>query len=108
MIGDRAGPRPAGVPLGGPGGSRDSGGPLRVATVITRLEGGAGVLALRGVEAVEPEAARPTIVTDMNSGSSGATSLTAAIAALALRVSKIVSMSRKSAPPSRKPRAATA
>jgi glycosyltransferase involved in cell wall biosynthesis len=69
MIGDRAGPRPAGVPLGGPGASRASrasrasGGPLRVATVITRLEGGAGVLALRGVEAVEPEAARPTIVT---------------------------------------------
>jgi glycosyltransferase involved in cell wall biosynthesis len=37
--------------------------PLRVATVITRLEGGAGVLALRGVRALDPEVAVPTIVT---------------------------------------------
>jgi glycosyltransferase involved in cell wall biosynthesis len=66
MTGDRAGPGPAEIP--GDSGSRDrgsrgSGGPLRVATVITRLEGGAGVLALRGVEALEPESAQPTIVT---------------------------------------------
>ena len=31
-------------------------GPLRVATVITRLEGGAGVLALRGALALDPAA----------------------------------------------------
>jgi glycosyltransferase involved in cell wall biosynthesis len=37
--------------------------PLRVATVITRLEGGAGVLALRGVQALDPALVRPTIVT---------------------------------------------
>jgi glycosyltransferase involved in cell wall biosynthesis len=37
--------------------------PLRVATVITRLEGGAGVLALRGARALDPEVAVPTIVT---------------------------------------------
>jgi glycosyltransferase involved in cell wall biosynthesis len=36
---------------------------LRVATVITRLEGGAGVLALRGVQALDPVLVRPTIVT---------------------------------------------
>ena len=38
-------------------------GPLRVATVITRLEGGAGVLALRGALALDPAACRPTIIT---------------------------------------------
>ena len=37
--------------------------PLRVATVITRLEGGAGVLALRGALALDPAACRPTIIT---------------------------------------------
>jgi glycosyltransferase involved in cell wall biosynthesis len=37
--------------------------PRRVATVITRLEGGAGVLALRGVQAMDPELVTPTIVT---------------------------------------------
>jgi glycosyltransferase involved in cell wall biosynthesis len=36
---------------------------LRVATVITRLEGGAGVLALRGAQVLDPEVATPTIVT---------------------------------------------
>jgi glycosyltransferase involved in cell wall biosynthesis len=41
------------------GGSR----PLRVATVITRLEGGAGVLALRGAQVLDPEVVTPTIVT---------------------------------------------
>lgn len=40
-----------------------SGQPLRVATVITRLEGGAGVLALRGALAIDSNAIRPTIVT---------------------------------------------
>ena len=32
--------------------------PLRVATVITRLEGGAGVLALRGATALDPAGSR--------------------------------------------------
>ncbi|HTZ26335.1 MAG TPA: glycosyltransferase [Streptosporangiaceae bacterium] len=41
------------------GGSRA----LRVATVITRLEGGAGVLALRGAQVLDPEVVTPTIVT---------------------------------------------
>ncbi|MGE5289605.1 MAG: glycosyltransferase [Micromonosporaceae bacterium] len=36
---------------------------LRVATVITRLEGGAGVLALRGAKALSPEVYEMTIVT---------------------------------------------
>lgn len=35
----------------------------RVATVITRLEGGAGTLALRGVRALDPDAHEVTIVT---------------------------------------------
>lgn len=38
-------------------------GPLRVATLITRLEGGAGVLALRGALALDPGEFRVTIVT---------------------------------------------
>jgi glycosyltransferase involved in cell wall biosynthesis len=37
--------------------------PLRVATLITRLEGGAGVLALRGATALDPGRFRVTIVT---------------------------------------------
>jgi hypothetical protein len=41
--------------------------PLRVATVITRLEGGAGVLALRGARALDPAVAVPTIVTGSGS-----------------------------------------
>jgi glycosyltransferase involved in cell wall biosynthesis len=44
-------------PVGG------NGGRLRVATVITRLEGGAGVLALRGAEAMGHQAIAPTIIT---------------------------------------------
>jgi glycosyltransferase involved in cell wall biosynthesis len=43
-----------------PGGSNH---PLRVAVVITRLEGGAGVLALRGAQAMDPEIVRPTLIT---------------------------------------------
>jgi glycosyltransferase involved in cell wall biosynthesis len=38
-------------------------GPLRVATVIARLEGGAGVLALRGALAMDPDTCRVTIIT---------------------------------------------
>ena len=37
--------------------------PLRVATVITRLEGGAGVLALRGARALDPGLVAVTIMT---------------------------------------------
>jgi glycosyltransferase involved in cell wall biosynthesis len=37
--------------------------PLRVATLITRLEGGAGVLALRGAKALDPDAFLVTIIT---------------------------------------------
>jgi glycosyltransferase involved in cell wall biosynthesis len=57
MIGYRPGLRsrePAG------GGNRL---PLRVATVITRLEGGAGALALRGAQVLDPGVVTPTIVT---------------------------------------------
>src|SRR5580704_11726566 len=36
---------------------------MRIVTVITRLEGGAGVLALRGVRALDPGAFRPLIIT---------------------------------------------
>jgi len=41
--------------------------PLRVATVITRLEGGAGVLALRGIQALDPALVAPLIVTGSGS-----------------------------------------
>jgi glycosyltransferase involved in cell wall biosynthesis len=39
------------------------GGPVRVATVIARLEGGAGVLALRGALALGPDICQTTIIT---------------------------------------------
>lgn len=45
------------------GAAASAGRPLRVATVITRLEGGAGLLALRGAQAVDPAACRQTIIT---------------------------------------------
>jgi glycosyltransferase involved in cell wall biosynthesis len=41
---------------------KSAGGPLRVVTVITRLEGGAGVLTLRGATVLDPERFRVTIV----------------------------------------------
>jgi glycosyltransferase involved in cell wall biosynthesis len=41
--------------------------PLRVASVITRLEGGAGVLALRGIQALDPALVAPLIVTGSGS-----------------------------------------
>jgi glycosyltransferase involved in cell wall biosynthesis len=71
MIGDRSGWRPLGAAPGGrppqtPPIEPSGGGnrlPLRVATVITRLEGGAGALALRGAKVMGPEAVTPTIVT---------------------------------------------
>ncbi|GAA0502548.1 glycosyl transferase [Saccharopolyspora subtropica] len=40
-----------------------SSGPLRVATVITRLDGGAGVMALRGATALDPAEHRVTLIT---------------------------------------------
>jgi glycosyltransferase involved in cell wall biosynthesis len=64
-------PAPRGELAGGRAG-RDvqagaDGRPLRVTTVITRLDGGAGVLALRGIQALDPAlvalAIAPTIVT---------------------------------------------
>jgi glycosyltransferase involved in cell wall biosynthesis len=58
MIGDRTVPRTRELAAGGRAGL-----PLRVTVVITRLEGGAGVLALRGAQAVDPEVAAPSIVT---------------------------------------------
>ena len=48
-----------------PGGGR--GRPLRVAVLITRLEGGAGVLALRGAMALDPRSYRLTIITGQGS-----------------------------------------
>jgi glycosyltransferase involved in cell wall biosynthesis len=42
-------------------------GPLRVVTLITRLEGGAGVLTLRGATALDPDRFRVTIVTGSGS-----------------------------------------
>jgi glycosyltransferase involved in cell wall biosynthesis len=42
-------------------------GPLRVVTLITRLEGGAGILTLRGAMALDPERFRVTIVTGSGS-----------------------------------------
>ena len=57
MITGQARLRPERPPRGG------SGQPLRVAIVITRLEGGAGGLALRGAMAMDPDAFAVTIVT---------------------------------------------
>ncbi|HZC41385.1 MAG TPA: glycosyltransferase [Streptosporangiaceae bacterium] len=41
--------------------------PLRVATIITRLEGGAGVLALRGAQALDPDRFQVTIIAGSSS-----------------------------------------
>jgi glycosyltransferase involved in cell wall biosynthesis len=57
VIGSRTVPRPR-EPAPGRAGL-----PLRAAIVITRLEGGAGVLALRGARAVDAAVAVPAIVT---------------------------------------------
>src|SRR5262249_24115296 len=40
-----------------------AGPPVRIAAVITRLEGGAGVLALRGAQAIDAAACQLTIIT---------------------------------------------
>ena len=60
---------------------------------------------------VWPDNVRPLrsmIVTEIHRGRSGATSIAAAIAAFAFSVSKIVSISRRSTPPSRRPRICSA
>jgi glycosyltransferase involved in cell wall biosynthesis len=61
--------RAGGLPEARAGGLPEAraGGPLRVAVVITRLEGGAGVLALRGAQAMAREIIWPTIVTGSGS-----------------------------------------
>ena len=48
-----------------PSGGR--GRPLRVAVLITRLEGGAGILALRGAMALDPRSYQLTIITGQGS-----------------------------------------
>jgi glycosyltransferase involved in cell wall biosynthesis len=66
MIGHPAPMKGVGVVGGGLAARGTSGGgnrALRVATVITRLEGGAGVLALRGAQVLDPDVVTPTIVT---------------------------------------------
>lgn len=59
--------------------ARAHGRPLRVGTLITRLEGGAGILALRGAMALDPELFRPVIVAGSGSrrllGEAGAAGL---------------------------------
>ena len=60
-------------------------------------------MAVQNASTVCPDSVRPlrsTIVTEIHSGRSGATSRAAAIAALAFSVSKIVSISSRSTPPS--------
>jgi glycosyltransferase involved in cell wall biosynthesis len=51
---------------GAPPGGRP-GRPLRVAVLVTRLEGGAGILALRGATALDPRSYRLTIITGQGS-----------------------------------------
>ena len=68
------------------------------------MSGSACSIAFQNASTVWPESVRPersTIVTEIHSGSSGATSRAAAIAAFAFSVSKIVSISSRSTPPSR-------
>ena len=71
------------------------------------ISGFASSIEFQNASTVWPESVRPersTIVTEIQSGSSGATSLAAAIAAFAFSVSKIVSIRSRSTPPSRRPR----
>ncbi len=73
--------------------------------------GSACSTAIQNASIVWPERVRPlrsTIVTESQIGSSGATSFAAATAALAFSVSKIVSTSRRSTPPSCRPRICSA
>jgi glycosyltransferase involved in cell wall biosynthesis len=80
MIGDRPGqrsPEPSGGRIRPP---------LRVATVITRLEGGAGALALHGARVMDPEVVTPTIVT----GSGGRLLDEAAVAGIEVLVEPVL------------------
>ncbi len=70
------------------------------------MNGFACSIAVQNASTVWPESVLPdrsTIVTEIQSGSSGATSRAAAIAAFAFSVSKIVSIRSRSTPPSRSP-----
>ena len=75
------------------------------------LNGSACSTEVQNASMVWPESVRPlrsTIVTEIHRGTSGATSMAAAMAAFAFRVSKIVSISSRSTPPSRRPRICSA
>src|SRR5205085_9291295 len=52
-----------GGPAAAPPGALPGQPPVRVAIVITKLEGGAGILALRGAQALDPRAFAVTIIT---------------------------------------------
>ena len=70
------------------------------------IRGSACSMEAQNASTVWPDSVRPersTIVTEIQSGSSGATSRAAAIAAFAFSVSKIVSIRSRSTPPSRSP-----
>jgi hypothetical protein len=70
------------------------------------ISGSACSTAAQNASIVCPESVRPersTIVAEIQSGVSGAVSRAAVIAAFAFRVSKIVSSSRTSTPPSTRP-----
>ena len=67
------------------------------------ISGSACSIAVQNASTVCPDRVRPlrsTIATEIHSGRPGATSRAAAIAALAFSVSKIVSISSRSTPPS--------
>ncbi len=69
------------------------------------INGSACSTEIQNASAVWPERLRPLLSTAVNesqSGSSGATLAAATIAALAFSVSKIVSIMRRSTPPSRR------
>ena len=75
------------------------------------ISGFASATEFQKASTVWPESVRPersTIVTEIQSGSSGATSFAAAIAAFAFNVSKIVSIRSRSTPPSFRPRICSA
>ena len=81
------------------------------AQFVPTLNGRACSIEIQNASSVWPESVRPlwsVIVTEIIRGMSGATSRTAAIAALAFSVSKIVSSSSRSTPPSTRPRTAVA
>ena len=75
------------------------------------MSGSACSTEVQNASTVCPERVRPlrsTAVNEIQSGSSGAASRAATIAAFAFSVSKIVSISSRSTPPSRRPRICSA